>query len=144
MARKKGTRSTAAKKATPAQPVAAAAIEAAETTPTTEAPAENPTTTEAAEAPATNPAAAETPAAAKTPAENKATGSSGSVTVLLPGKKRRSFAFTPGTTWSQLASQNKIALNPGWVALIGGEAISDNYLLKDGDEIKVGNRPRNG
>ena len=144
MARKKGTRSTTAKKATPAQSVAAATVEAAEATPTTEAPAENPTAAEAAEAPTTNPAAAETPTTAETPAENKTTGSSGSVTVLLPGKKKRSIAFTFGTTWSQLANQNNIALNSGWVALIGGKAISDNYLLKDGDKIKIGNRPRNG
>ena len=101
--------------------------------------AEATTPTEAATAEATEAATTD----ATTPTEDAQPEIS--VTVLRPGSKgKRSFSVVKGTTWGELMKKFKFSLKDGWRASVGGTLIGDNYVLQDGDGIKLGNQPRNG
>ena len=137
---------SAAEATTPTEAATAEAAEAATTDATAEA-------TEAATTDATTPTEAAT-TDATTPTEAATTDATAptddaqpeiSVTVLRPGSKgKRSFSVVKGTTWGELMKKFKFSLKDGWRASVGGTLIGDNYVLQDGDGIKLGNQPRNG
>ena len=83
--------------------------------------------------------AAEAPAAEAPASEPK----TAKVTIESGGKKR-SYSFPVGMTWGEFRQANGIKLAKGWMAMAGGNQVSDNYILEDGLTIRLGNKPRNG